>query len=123
MAQRSRLHIPHPPARPGEKPDFSYLEIPPAGAAGRPESNARTRDIEHLALGMVRVLDEEHRAVGPWNPLLDPQDLQVALRHMLKTRAFDERMQRMQRQGKISFYVKSTGEEAVSVGGIDVPVR
>ncbi|MEL7297896.1 MAG: thiamine pyrophosphate-dependent dehydrogenase E1 component subunit alpha, partial [Pseudomonadota bacterium] len=41
--------------------------------------------------------------------------LQVGLRHMLLTRIFDERMQRVQRQGKTSFYVKSTGEEAVSV--------
>src|SRR2546430_12574112 len=29
---------------------------------------------------------------------------------------FDDRMQRMQRQGRVSFYMKSTGEEAVSVG-------
>ncbi|EQD54198.1 Dehydrogenase, E1 component domain protein, partial [mine drainage metagenome] len=34
---------------------------------------------------------------------------------MLLTRRFDERMQRMQRQGRISFYMKSTGEEAVAV--------
>jgi 2-oxoisovalerate dehydrogenase E1 component alpha subunit len=34
---------------------------------------------------------------------------------MLLTRHFDDRMQRMQRQGRISFYMKSTGEEAVSV--------
>ena len=34
---------------------------------------------------------------------------------MMLTRLFDDRMQRMQRQGRISFYMKSTGEEAVSV--------
>ena len=39
----------------------------------------------------------------------------VGLRHMLLTRLFDDRMQRMQRQGRMSFYMKSTGEEAVSV--------
>jgi 2-oxoisovalerate dehydrogenase E1 component alpha subunit len=37
------------------------------------------------------------------------------LRHMALTRAFDERMYRGQRQGKTSFYMKSTGEEATSV--------
>jgi 2-oxoisovalerate dehydrogenase E1 component alpha subunit len=37
------------------------------------------------------------------------------LQHMLLTRIFDARMHRMQRQGKISFYMKSLGEEAVSV--------
>jgi len=28
---------------------------------------------------------------------------------------FDDRMQKIQRQGRMSFYMKSTGEEAVSV--------
>ena len=52
---------------------------------------------------------------GPWHPHLDPHDLQVGLRHMVLTRVFDERMQRAQRTGKISFYMRSLGEEAVSV--------
>ncbi len=39
----------------------------------------------------------------------------MGLRHMLLTRLFDDRMVRTQRQGKLSFYMKSTGEEAVSV--------
>ncbi len=115
MSTSSRLHIPHAPARPGEDPDFSYLETQPAGAARKPEITARTRDIEDLSSGLVRVLDDEHRAVGPWHPHLEPEDLQIGLRHMLLTRAFDERMHRMQRQGKISFYMKSLGEEAVSI--------
>lgn len=37
------------------------------------------------------------------------------LRSMALVRAFDERMFRAQRQGKTSFYMKCTGEEAVSV--------
>ncbi len=115
MPQRSRLHVPHPPARPGDKPDFSYVQISPAGAVPRPQINAAPREMEKLAVEMVRVLDEEQRALGPWNPHLEPQELQVGLRHMLLNRIFDDRMQRMQRQGKISFYMKSTGEEAVSV--------
>ncbi|TLY75484.1 MAG: 3-methyl-2-oxobutanoate dehydrogenase (2-methylpropanoyl-transferring) subunit alpha, partial [Gammaproteobacteria bacterium] len=114
MTQRSRLHVPHPPARPGDKPDFSYVQISPAGAVGRPDVTAPARDIESLSLEMVRVLDDQHRAVGPWTPHLEPQHLQVGLRPMLLTRHFDDRMQRMQRQGRVSFYMKSTGEEAVS---------
>ncbi len=54
-------------------------------------------------------------AVGPWHPHLDPAELQVGLRHMLLTRIYDDRMQRTQRAGKISFYMRSLGEEAVSV--------
>lgn len=116
MTRTPRLHIPHPPARPGDTPDFSYVDISPAGAVPRPEVTTRLRDIDRsLAFEMVRVLDDEHAAVGPWNPHLDHHDLQVGLRYMLLTRLFDERMQRMQRQGKISFYMKSLGEEAVSV--------
>ena len=115
MSRESRLHIPHPPARPGAKPDFSYLATSPAGAVKRPDVNAAVRDIDYLSTELVRVLDDQHTAVGPWNPHLDAPDLQIGLRHMLLTRIFDDRMQRVQRQGKISFYVKSTGEEAVSV--------
>lgn len=118
MAERaSRLHIPPPPARPGEPPDFSYLRTSAAGSVTRPETTAPLTQIEPLASEMVRVLDDESRAVGPWNPHLEPEDLQVGLRHMVLTRRFDDRMQRIQRQGRISFYVKSTGEEAVSVAG------
>ncbi|MGD9341249.1 MAG: thiamine pyrophosphate-dependent enzyme [Chromatiales bacterium] len=115
MNSKSRLHIPHPPARPGEKPDFSYLQISPAGVVARPDVNAHARDIESLAYDMVRVLDDDHSAIGPWHPHLDPQDLQVALRHIMLTRIFDDRMLRNQRQGKTTFYMKSTGEEAVSI--------
>jgi 2-oxoisovalerate dehydrogenase E1 component alpha subunit len=34
---------------------------------------------------------------------------------MMLTRAYDDRMYRAQRQGKTSFYMKCTGEEAVAV--------
>ncbi len=115
MPRKSRLHIPRHHSRPGERPDFSYLEASRAGAVARPDVNVRVRDIGHLAVDMVRVLDERHVAVGPWNPHLEIHDLQVGLRHMLLTRLFDDRMQRAQRQGKISFYMRSLGEEAVSV--------
>ena len=115
MRNLSRLHVPRTPARPGEAPDFSYVDLSPAGAVTRPEVTAKVRDIGPLSLELVRVLDDAHDAVGPWNPHLDASDLQVGLRHMLLTRIYDERMQRTQRAGKISFYMRSLGEEAVSV--------
>lgn len=115
MITKSRLHIPHPPARPGDRPDFGYLNLSPPGAVEKPPVDARTSDIEHLGLELVRVLDDEHVARGPWNPNIEPADLQIALRWMLLTRVFDERMWQAQRQGKISFYIQSLGEEAVSI--------
>ena len=114
--KKSRLHIPRPTARPGEQPDFSYLDLADAGSVDKPSINARTRDIEYLSSGLVRILDDDHHAVGPWNPDLDPAKLQVALRWMLLNRHFDKRMWQIQRQGRISFYMEAAGEEAVSIG-------
>lgn len=116
MSQQPYLHIPRPTARPGDKPDFSYLKLSPAGEVDRPATDARAADIEHLALQLVRVLDDDHVAKGPWDPGLDTETLVKALRWMVLNRAYDERMQRMQRQGKVTFYIQSLGEEAVSIG-------
>ena len=44
-----------------------------------------------------------------------PDTLRRMLRDMMMVRVFDDRMYRAQRQGKTSFYMKSTGEEAVAV--------
>ncbi|MBV6415767.1 MAG: 2-oxoisovalerate dehydrogenase subunit alpha [Steroidobacteraceae bacterium] len=112
---RSRLHVPKPPARPGHKSDFSYLKLQPAGAQPRPDVRISAQATLPLATGLVRVLDDNHAAVGAWDPHLEPEILQAGLRHMLLTRVFDDRMQRTQRQGRISFYMRSYGEEAVSV--------
>jgi 2-oxoisovalerate dehydrogenase E1 component alpha subunit len=114
-ASQPHLHVPTVPARPGNAPDFSYLKLSPAGAMPRPTIDLRAADFGELASGLVRVLDDKHQAVGPWQPALDAATLKSGLRHMLLTRIFDIRMQRTHRQGRISFYMQSTGEEAVSV--------
>ena len=109
------LHVPEPKFRPGDPVDFADVEVPPAGSAKRPDTAEHPSRFNDLAYTLVRVLDEEGRAVGPWDPKLSPERLRQMLRAMALTRAFDERMFRAQRQGKTSFYMKSTGEEAVSV--------
>ena len=116
MTQKPYLHIPRPTARPGETPDFSYLELSDAGAVDRPPSDEQAINIEYLSHKLVRVLADDHEAKGPWDPFLDKGILLKALRYMVLTRAYDDRMQRMQRQGKISFYIQSLGEEAISIG-------
>lgn len=109
------LHVPEPRFRPGDTPDFSDIAVLPAGATPRPPENVKPADIIGHAYGLVRVLDDDGHAVGPWDPRLSPERLRAMLRYMMLLRAFDDRMFRAQRQGKTSFYMKSTGEEAVSV--------
>src|SRR5690606_36967634 len=99
----------------GEKPDFSNIRLPKAGELDRPDPHIHASETRHLAFSMIRVLDEGQRAVGPWDPKLSPDTLRLGLRHMLLTRVFDDFMYRKQRQGKMSFYIRSTGEEAVAV--------
>ena len=111
-----KLHVPEPPARPGEAADFTHFDIPAAGAQPRPDEAAQPADMRDMAYGLVRVLDDDGQAVGPWDPRLPAETLLKMLRYMALTRAFDARMFRAQRQGKTSFYMKSTGEEAVSIG-------
>ena len=109
------LHVPEPKFRPGDAVDFAEVDVPPAGAARRPDTAAPAREFTDLAYSLVRVLDDDGRAVGPWDPKLTPDRLRALLRAMALLRAFDERMFRAQRQGKTSFYMKATGEEAVAV--------
>lgn len=110
-----RLHIPEPAQRPGEPADFSNLQLPPAGSVARPAIQSTAYQTRDLAYTLIRVLDEEGVARGPWDPKLDADTLRRGLRAMLLTRAYDERMYRAQRQGKTSFYMKSTGEEGIGV--------
>jgi hypothetical protein len=110
-----RLHVPEPKYRPGDAVDFSDLAIPPAGQQSRPDETCPPGETHPLCTDLIRVLDEDGNAVGPWDPKLDAETLRRMLRIMALTRAFDDRMYRAQRQGKTSFYMKCTGEEATSI--------
>jgi len=108
------LHVPEPAVRPGGVPDFSNVLIPRAGSVMRPEVNADPASIRDLAYSIIRVLNRDGEAVGPWAGLLSDEALLEGLRHMMTLRAFDARMLVAQRQGKTSFYMQHMGEEAVS---------
>ena len=112
---RLSLHVPEPPFRPGDTPDFSAMEIPAAGSVPKPDIAASAAETEPLTKSLVRVLGDDHKAIGPWDPKLDADTLRKILRDMVTVRIFDDRMYRAQRQGKTSFYMKATGEEAVAV--------
>lgn len=110
-----KLHVPEPKYRPGDEADFSHIVIPSAGEQPRPDEACDPKDMQGMAFDLVRVLGDDDKAHGPWDPKLDPETLRTMLGHMALVRAFDERMFRGQRQGKTSFYMKCTGEEATSV--------
>lgn len=109
------LHIPEPKQRPGDAVDFSDIKVPAAGLVPRPGTDTDPAALREHAYSLIRVLDDAGQAVGAWNPKLSADTLRTGLRHMVLTREFDERMVKLQRQGKTSFYIKCTGEEAIGV--------
>jgi 2-oxoisovalerate dehydrogenase E1 component alpha subunit len=107
------LHVPEPTGRPGCQTDFSYLRLNPAGSARKPPVDVGYADTTDLANTLIRVLDDDGNAVGPWAPDISDEMLRFGLRTMMKTRIFDARMVIAQRQKKMSFYMTSLGEEAI----------
>jgi 2-oxoisovalerate dehydrogenase E1 component alpha subunit len=114
MKSPLRFYVPEPAVRPGDTPDFSSVEIPKAGSVRRPDIDADPESIRDLAYSIIRVLDRDGKAVGPWAGSLSNAELLEGLRHMMTLRTFDARMVMAQRQGKTSFYMQHMGEEAVS---------
>ena len=108
------LRVPEPAVRPGGTPVFADIATSEAGAVRRPPVDVAADDIRDLAYAIIRVLDDEGRAVGPWADTRDDAAALEGLRHMMTLRAFDARMLMAQRQGKTSFYMQHLGEEAVS---------
>jgi 2-oxoisovalerate dehydrogenase E1 component alpha subunit len=94
------LHVPEPAVRPGGVPDVTNVPIPTAGSVARPDVDADPEAIRDLAYSIIRVLDRNGEAVGPWAGFLSDEELLEGLRHMMTLRAFDARMQMAQRQGK-----------------------
>ena len=107
------LHVPEPTGRPGCATDFSYLHISPAGEVRRPPVDTDPRSTSDLAFSLIRVLDADGNAVGPWAPEVSTELLRKGMVTMMKTRVFDSRMLIGQRQKKMSFYMQSLGEEAI----------
>jgi 2-oxoisovalerate dehydrogenase E1 component alpha subunit len=114
-APKLALHVPEPAFRPGDTPNFSNVEVPAPGSVPRPDTNVPAAATHALTTTLVRVLGNDDQAIGPWDPKLDADTLRKMLSDMVTVRIFDDRMYRAQRQGKTSFYMKCTGEEAIAV--------
>jgi pyruvate dehydrogenase E1 component alpha subunit len=70
-----------------------------------------------VQLPLYRILDDDGRVMHPARePQIPGDDLRRMLETMLQVRFLDERLLRLQRQGRIGFYLTATGEEATHVG-------
>ena len=56
-----KIHIPEPPFRPGDTPDFSDFKVPEAGAVKMPAVDTPVKELEFLSEETIRVLDEDLR--------------------------------------------------------------
>jgi len=104
------------PFRPGDDPDFGGAFSHQPGDFSRPDpATCSASDTAVLAAGLVRVLNDKGEAHGEWDPKLDDETLIQGLEYMMRLRIFDDRMMKMQRTGKLSFYMRSFGEEAIAI--------
>ena len=108
--------VPTAPFRPGDESDFggSWKEQPADLNRPDPVSCEASETYDH-AHGLIRVLGDDNLADGEWNPELDAEELIRGLEMMMRLRIFDDRMIKMQRTGKLSFYMRSFGEEAIAI--------
>ena len=95
----------------------SAREVGPVGRPDRgddlPAPDEAGRFLREFPL--QRVLDEDGVA-GPDEVLLADDEVLELYRWMARSRALDERMVTLQRQGRLGFYVGAFGEEATVVG-------
>ena len=64
------FHVPAPAVRPGGTPDFSDVKISRAGEVERPPVDVAPEKIREYAYKIIRVLNRDSEAVGPWAGLL-----------------------------------------------------
>ena len=65
---------------------------------------------------MLRIVDVDGTYDSTLEPKIPADLLKTAYRHLVLVRTLDTRMLSLQRQGRIGFYVPSTGEEACQIG-------
>ncbi|MDP6639927.1 MAG: thiamine pyrophosphate-dependent dehydrogenase E1 component subunit alpha [Candidatus Poseidoniaceae archaeon] len=108
--------IPTAPFRPGDSADFGKAFSQKPQDLNRPEpSTCTAQDTVSHAAGLIRVIDDDDVASGEWDPELSVEEMLLGLGYMMRLRIFDDRMMKMQRTGKLSFYMRSFGEEAIAI--------
>jgi pyruvate dehydrogenase E1 component alpha subunit len=69
-----------------------------------------------MALELMQIMPPEGKVDRKKDPSIPKEDLLKLYRMMILTRQLDDRMMKLQRQGRIAFYLQSTGEEAAIIG-------
>ena len=64
----------------------------------------------------LMIIEKDGRAAKDKDPNLSPEVLRKLYTTMVTTRIMDERALALQRQGRIGFYLMSTGQEASHIG-------
>ena len=68
------------------------------GGIARPPIDSSESSLRELPSQLIRCLDEQGVGRGEWLPKVEPDRLRLALRAMLLTLVFDNRLFRIQRQ-------------------------
>ncbi len=92
----------------------------PAKPAAKPAASPAASPAEPKICGagaIVRFVDEDGKLVAPKSPLPDARVVEL-YRHMVRSRRFDARMMKLQRQGRMGTFAPSFGQEAAQVGSI-----
>ncbi|MCC2672259.1 MAG: 3-methyl-2-oxobutanoate dehydrogenase [Armatimonadetes bacterium] len=93
----------------------SKIRFTPEGLGSRSTHVISSAYVRGAGANMVRVLDDDGTLLGD-APEIVAEDLLSMYEWMLRVRAFDERLVKLQRQGRVGFFVPSTGEEALQIG-------
>ena len=93
----------------------SKIRFTPEGLGSRSMQAISAAYVRGSGAGQFQVLDEEGALLGS-APELAAEDLRSMFEWMFRVRAFDERLVNLQRQGRVGFFVPSTGEEASMIG-------
>lgn len=115
----SLLHGHHPRRHAGsisQRPDSPHVMFPGAVKSAFSNTLAFERPSTYPALSTYRAVDQHGVAVDPsFEPDLTDEQVVKLYRDMLTVSIMDLIMFDAQRQGRLSFYMVSAGEEAVSV--------
>lgn len=100
-----------------QRPDSKYVSFPGALKSAFTNTLKFELPANFPAMPTYRVVDQNGEIVDPsFKPDLSDEEVVKLYKHMLLTSIMDVLMFDSQRQGRISFYMVSAGEEAVCVG-------